>query len=158
VNNLYSYHTPFGDGHFLLSRGIIMRIFLPGAVQPAGMADSAHDEVSRRISPELSGVFDGRPADAAALHLCFHRLSPFSERVLRAAAGIPMGNVVTYGELAGLAGCPGSARAVGKALAANPFPLAVPCHRVVSARKPPGGYQGGVMMKRYLLRVEGKES
>jgi methylated-DNA-[protein]-cysteine S-methyltransferase len=63
--------------------------------------------------------------------------------------------VTTYGRLAAHVGRPGGARAVGRALAGNPFPLVVPCHRAVRADGSPGGYQGGVPMKRALLEAEG---
>jgi len=52
-------------------------------------------------------------------------------------------------------GKPNAARAVGAALAANPFPLIIPCHRVIRADGSLGGYQGGLKMKQALLRIEG---
>jgi len=66
----------------------------------------------------------------------------------------PYGHVVTYGELARRSGCPGGARAVGQAMARNPLPLVVPCHRVVAANGL-GGYGGGLPLKRRLLALEG---
>jgi methylated-DNA-[protein]-cysteine S-methyltransferase len=66
----------------------------------------------------------------------------------------PYGHVVTYGELARRSGCPGGARAVGRAMARNPLPLVVPCHRVVAAGGL-GGYGGGLRLKRRLLALEG---
>ena len=66
----------------------------------------------------------------------------------------PYGHVVTYGELARRSGCPGGARAVGQAMARNPLPLVVPCHRVVAADGL-GGYGGGLPLKRRLLALEG---
>ena len=66
----------------------------------------------------------------------------------------PYGHVVTYGELARRSGCPGGARAVGQAMARNPLPLVVPCHRVVAAGRL-GGYGGGLRLKRWLLALEG---
>jgi methylated-DNA-[protein]-cysteine S-methyltransferase len=66
----------------------------------------------------------------------------------------PYGHVVTYGELARRSGCPGGARAVGQAMARNPLPLVVPCHRVVAAGGL-GGYGGGLPLKRRLLALEG---
>ena len=66
----------------------------------------------------------------------------------------PYGRVVTYGELARRSGCAGGARAVGQAMARNPLPLVVPCHRVVAAGGL-GGYGGGLPLKRRLLALEG---
>ncbi len=68
---------------------------------------------------------------------------------------VPFGEVVTYGDLARLAGRPRAARAVGTAMAKNPIPIVVPCHRVVPAAGGLGGYGGGVDTKRFLLGLEG---
>ena len=76
-------------------------------------------------------------------------------RVLRE---IPRGEVVTYGELADLAGRPRAARAAGSAMRDNPLPFVIPCHRVVAAGGRIGGYGGGrnaVALKRELLAREG---
>ncbi len=67
----------------------------------------------------------------------------------------PPGVTTTYGELAAAAGRPGSARAVGTAMARNPVPLVVPCHRVLASGGGLGGYGGGLDMKRSLLAIEG---
>jgi methylated-DNA-[protein]-cysteine S-methyltransferase len=65
------------------------------------------------------------------------------------------GATMSYGELAAAAGRPGAARAVGYAMAHNPVPLIVPCHRVLASDGTLGGYGGGLEMKRHLLRIEG---
>lgn len=57
----------------------------------------------------------------------------FAERVYDAVKRIPEGRVATYGQIAGMIGCPGGSRAVGNALHVNPFAPIVPCHRVVAA-------------------------
>ncbi len=67
----------------------------------------------------------------------------------------PPGVTTTYGELALAAGRPGAARAVGTAMARNPVPIVVPCHRVLAAGGGLGGYGGGLDMKRSLLAIEG---
>ncbi len=67
-------------------------------------------------------------------------LSPFACRVHQALSKVPYGSVVTYGELAALAGSPKAARAVGRVMSSNPFPLLVPCHRVVNADGTIGQY------------------
>jgi methylated-DNA-[protein]-cysteine S-methyltransferase len=66
--------------------------------------------------------------------------------------------VVTYGELARTVGCPNGARAVGGAMARNPLPLLVPCHRVIGASGSLGGFSapGGVETKAALLKLEGR--
>ena len=87
------------------------------------------------------------------------RLTAFQQRVLEATAMIRPGERLTYGELARQIGSPGAARAVGSALAANPFPALVPCHRVVHADGSIGQYScGGSRVKERLLAEEASAS
>ncbi len=79
----------------------------------------------------------------------------FQQQVLRTESMIPYGQVSTYQHLAVRLGKPGASRAVGNALARNPFPVVVPCHRTVRSDMSLGGYQGGAEMKRILLENEG---
>ncbi|MBN1140380.1 MAG: methylated-DNA--[protein]-cysteine S-methyltransferase [Deltaproteobacteria bacterium] len=84
-------------------------------------------------------------------------LSPFRRAVYGELLRIPYGETVSYGELAARLGRPGAARAVGQALAANPLPLVVPCHRVVGAGGALTGFSGGegIATKMKLLDMEG---
>ncbi len=79
----------------------------------------------------------------------------FQRAVLKAVAAIPPGQTLTYGQVARKIGKPKAARAVGAALAKNPFPLVIPCHRVVAA-KGLGGYSCGPDLKRRLLDLDKK--
>ncbi|MFQ5923272.1 MAG: methylated-DNA--[protein]-cysteine S-methyltransferase [Anaerolineales bacterium] len=81
----------------------------------------------------------------------------FQRKVLEAAVSVPPGYVATYGEIAARIGKPQSSRAVGQALARNPIPIIVPCHRVVAADGALTGYSGagGIETKAHLLRLEG---
>jgi methylated-DNA-[protein]-cysteine S-methyltransferase len=80
--------------------------------------------------------------------------TPFERQILEVVCSIPAGSSMTYGAVAAAAGRPGAARAVGAALARNPFPPAIPCHRVVGADGGLRGYRGGIEMKRRLLQAE----
>ena len=80
--------------------------------------------------------------------------TPFQQDVWKACREIPYGRVSSYGALARRIGRPGAARAVGQALGANPLPLLIPCHRVVTAQERLGGFSGGVRWKKKLLRLE----
>jgi methylated-DNA-[protein]-cysteine S-methyltransferase len=79
----------------------------------------------------------------------------FRRDVLHELVRVPYGEVVTYGELAKRAEHPKAVRAVGSAMATNPLPIVVPCHRVLRAGGQLGNYGGGVDMKRWLLTLEG---
>ncbi len=83
-------------------------------------------------------------------------VSPFGRKVLSATAAIPFGEVSTYGKVAALAGSPKASRAAGNALAGNPMPIVLPCHRVLhTGGRGIGNYTGGVHRKEALLRLEG---
>jgi methylated-DNA-[protein]-cysteine S-methyltransferase len=109
------------------------------------------DILARRIGAFLKGE-DIR----FALHeIRLEHCPVFQQKVLTAEHAIPRGRVSTYGLIAGHMGHPGAARAVGTALAKNPFPIVIPCHRAVRSDGNLGGYQGGTEMKRALLGMEG---
>jgi len=78
----------------------------------------------------------------------------FQRRVLGELAKVRFGHTLSYGELASRVGKPGAARAVGGAMAKNPIPLVVPCHRVLAAGNKLGGFGGGLPLKRALLSLE----
>lgn len=142
----------------------IERIELPAAEHHiAPGAVEACDEA-------VAGVIDAWCAGAAhdldlRIDLDPADLAPFHRTVLETLRReVGWGEVVTYGELAALAGRPGAARAVGAAMAMNPLPFVIPCHRVVASagggRRRIGGYGGGddphgVALKRRLLDREG---
>jgi len=78
----------------------------------------------------------------------------FECKVYKATLSIPLGEVRTYAWIARKIGSPGAFRAVGQALKRNPYPLIIPCHRVVAAGKRLGGYSGGRRKKKMLLALE----
>lgn len=96
-------------------------------------------------------------SDLAFVKLDLKGIAPFEREVYAAARTIAAGETSTYGEIARRIGDPGAARAVGRALGRNPFPLVVPCHRVLAAGGAPGGFtaSGGVALKLRLLAIEG---
>lgn len=91
------------------------------------------------------------PLDVVRLDIC----SSFQRKVLHAEHSIPRGAVSTYRLIAKHVGTPYGARAVGMALATNPFPFVIPCHRTIRSDGTLGGYGGGQNMKRTLLEMEG---
>jgi len=93
----------------------------------------------------------GAPCPRAELDLS--GCTDFQKRVYSLVQGIERGRTKSYGEVALLAGRPGAARAVGRALAANPFMVMVPCHRVV-AKSGLGGFALGLDIKQRMLALE----
>jgi methylated-DNA-[protein]-cysteine S-methyltransferase len=86
------------------------------------------------------------------------RVDGFTRKALQVCAKIPYGKTLSYGEVAARAGSPGGARAVGQAMSKNPFPIVVPCHRVLAANGRLGGFSGGLHFKRALLDLEGAQA
>lgn len=80
--------------------------------------------------------------------------SQFAKKVYKAVLSIPLGEVRTYKWVAAKAGNPKATRAVGQILKRNPYPLLIPCHRVVSSKGDPGGYCFGKRKKTALLNLE----
>jgi methylated-DNA-[protein]-cysteine S-methyltransferase len=103
------------------------------------------------VSYELERYFKGEKIDFSCEFDIFH-LSPFARKVLEETRKIGYGETITYSELARNIGSNG-ARAVGRALAINPIPIVIPCHRVV-AKHGIGGYSAGVNIKTRLLELE----
>jgi methylated-DNA-[protein]-cysteine S-methyltransferase len=128
-----------------------LRRRFPGAVE------AAPPPLARRAIARISALLDGEAVDLGDLLLDMEQLPAFQRRVLQVARSIPVGGTLTYGEIAARIGEPGAARAVGQALGANPFPLIVPCHRVLAAGGKPGGFSapGGIATKLRLLATEG---
>jgi methylated-DNA-[protein]-cysteine S-methyltransferase len=105
------------------------------------------------LGSEINEALDGGPAEALTFDL--RGLSSFQQSVLETCATIPSGALRPYGWIADELNKPGATRAVGTALAKNPIPLLIPCHRVVRADGSIGSYAFGPDMKRDLLISEG---
>ncbi|MBK7579753.1 MAG: methylated-DNA--[protein]-cysteine S-methyltransferase [Myxococcales bacterium] len=107
-----------------------------------------------RATTELGEYFRGRRT-TFGVPLDWRLVSGFQRRVLERLARVRFGQLTTYGALAQVVGSPGAARAVGAAMAKNPLPILVPCHRVVAADGSLGGFSGGIELKRRLHQHEG---
>ncbi len=106
---------------------------------------------------ELGQYLSGRRRAFSRAFLASLRMggAAFQRRAWRALRKVPFGCVVSYGDLARMAGRPGAARAVGGAMGANPLPIVVPCHRVIASGGRIGGFGCGLEWKRFLLGLEG---
>jgi methylated-DNA-[protein]-cysteine S-methyltransferase len=107
----------------------------------------------RRLQAFASGERDD---DFLDIPLCMSDMTPFQQAVIEHCRGILAGETLSYAGLANVAGYPGAARAVGRVMATNRFPLVVPCHRVLAAGGAIGGFSApeGIEMKRRLLAPE----
>jgi methylated-DNA-[protein]-cysteine S-methyltransferase len=114
--------------------------------------------------PEVAGslvqirrYLAGEEVDLGALPVDLGGVTAFRRRAYEAARALGRGEVIGYGALAARLGSPGAARAVGGAMANNPLPIVVPCHRVVGANGAPGGFSSsrGLEHKAALLALEG---
>jgi methylated-DNA-[protein]-cysteine S-methyltransferase len=143
------YEAPgWGVGELVLENGVVVWHELPRPVRAGPIRDGKVVRLLRRY-------FAGEDVSLTDVPVDLEYDTPFFERCARALRAVPRGEVVTYGELAALAGAPGAARAAGSFCARNRLGLFVPCHRVVSAGGlgPYGSL--GLAYKRRLLELEG---
>lgn len=105
----------------------------------------------------MTRLLGGDDVDLSSVTLDMTEVPEFQQEVYAVARSLPRGVTMTYGEIATRVGAPGAAQAVGQAMGHNPFPIVVPCHRVVAAGGGNGGFSapGGVDTKLRLLAIEG---
>jgi len=110
----------------------------------------------RAIIDRIVALVGGEPVDLSDAPLDRMALPDFHARVYDVALSIRPGETLTYGEVARRIGEPGEARAVGVALGQNPWPIIVPCHRILAAGGKTGGFsaEGGVEIKLRILTIE----
>ena len=158
--------TPFGPVVLIWSRfngsPKIIRVFLSKPKLPAedrvselfpNLHSSSCVEINA-VATAIKAFLKGADIMFSLDLVDFKQCSAFQEIVLRAEYQIPRGCVSTYQLIARYLGNKNGARAVGNALAKNPFPLIVPCHRAIRSDRHLGGFQGGLDMKRALLKKE----
>ena len=148
---------------------------LTGVQLPQGNAGATRARMERRFAPAVESLppqevqqairdivrlLNGGMVDLSQVALDMSGVPGFHARVYDVARSIPAGSTMSYGDIATRLGMLTEARAVGEALGRNPFPLVVPCHRVVAADGRPGGFSasGGVMTKLRLLSIEGVQA
>jgi methylated-DNA-[protein]-cysteine S-methyltransferase len=137
--------TPFGPAWASVNE--------EGALTAFGFGEQKQDTgFSAGIASQIAEYFQGTRTEFT------FRLAPkgseFQKKVWSELMRIPMGESISYAELARRAGCPGAARAVGRANATNPIALIVPCHRVIGSNGKLTGYAYGVELKEKLLAWE----
>ncbi len=158
------HETPYGPMLVAATGDGLVRVALPAEDE-----DAVLDRLAARISPrvliaprevttqarrELDEYFGGR-REQFTIPLDWRLTAGFRREVLRATAAIPYGATASYAAMATAAGSPRAVRAAGTALATNPLPIVVPCHRVLRSDGVVGAYLGGSAMKTALLQSEG---
>ena len=160
--------TPFGEAAIIFrpTPFAIVGIELPRASRKALLAllrkqhyekPGQHEAVAAVVGV-LESYFKGNPIAPPWEWLSMGHFTPLQQSVLKACARIPYGQVRTYRELAEAVGRPRAYRFVGTTLAKNPFPLMIPCHRVVRSDGNPGRFGGGAEMKRKLIALGARQA
>ncbi|MFC0080930.1 methylated-DNA--[protein]-cysteine S-methyltransferase, partial [Aciditerrimonas ferrireducens] len=153
----WPFETSVGRGIlFVGDRGLQGVALGAGAPEVAALDQGRVPSWVERAARAIAAQLDGAVPRQEDLPLDWTVVSPFTARVLRALGQVPAGTTASYGQVAAAIGASGAARAVGRALAANPWPVLVPCHRVLRSDGQLGGYSGpgGVHLKARLLALE----
>jgi methylated-DNA-[protein]-cysteine S-methyltransferase len=144
---------------------------LTGVLLPEASREATRERLARRYpdAPEtepsaeakaaieaMTALLAGEAADLSFIRLDLDRVGAFEKQVYAIARAIPPGSTLTYGEIATRLGDRLLARAVGQALGANPWPIVMPCHRVLAADGKVGGFSapGGLQTKARMLSIE----
>ena len=168
MTRYWIFPTLLGECLIVASEKGIKRLVLPGwsrkrmidyvldfYPQAERASEPAPDYVQKAINYVVE-YFEGKKPKAKDLRLDLSELSPFKKRVYEKISEIPWGETRTYLWVADELGNPRAVRAVAQALARNPLPLFIPCHRVVGKDGSLKGFSapGGVKLKKYLLQME----
>ena len=140
---------------------------LPEATQAATrkrmqsrFAEAVESKPSKQLETtikRITALLQSKAADLTDTPLCMDGVPAFHRQVYELVRRIPAGQTLSYGEVAQRLGKPGAARAVGQAMGRNPFPIIVPCHRVLAANGKLGGFTafGSTDTKQRMLQIEG---
>lgn len=155
------FETELGPGIVTASEKGICKVDLPcpgvcrSQAQPVPDAGNA-SPLTEQAAEMLKLHFKGEPQPFDSIPVDLSSMSDFKTRVLLLIRAIPHGEVKSYGQVAAMAGMPRAFRAIGGALAANPVPIIIPCHRVVGSNGNLTGYSapGGLHLKKIILLME----
>ncbi len=145
------------DGELLAIRLNLPADDLTGMLEKIAPLAEPGGEEAGALEKALRAYFTGEDRRAIARWPVSRKAlgGAFRREVYEALRQVPAGSTVSYGELAARVGRPKAARAVGRAMATNQVPIAIPCHRVLAANGALGGFTGGLHLKRALLALEG---
>ena len=156
--------TRYGSGIVYATAEGIAKVEIPDLsrhepVHQQVVPDSEPSEITLHAAHMLQRYFKGERTDFGDIPVVLDGMTPFRQIVLNVLRNLQFGEVCSYGQLAIVCGSPHAARAVGGALALNPVPVIIPCHRVMASDGRLTGYSapGGESTKRALLKMEGVE-
>lgn len=156
--------TEYGPGAVYATGQGIVKVDIPDlsrhkAAHNAGLLECEPSELTIRAALMLQRYFRGERIDFNDIPIVLDGVTPFRQNVLTVIRCLAYGEICSYGQVARECGSPHSARAIGGALAANPIPIIIPCHRVAGSGGHLTGFSapGGEATKRALLKMEGVE-
>ncbi len=154
------FETALGPCGIAWSETGLTGVLLPGIPGLTGRSARAPEAVPGTMGDVVAAIvalLDGERTDLRWVPLDESAIDPFRRSVHAAAREIAPGETVSYGDIARAIGKPDAPRAVGHALGENPFPIVVPCHRVLSSTGALHGFSapGGIATKRRMLEIEG---
>ena len=167
INPLLHHHifeTIFGFAAIVFKEdnSSVKRIFLPSNSKAASekllkethSSSPGHTPKILKLSSNIQAYFNGTPISLSMESIDLSKLSDLEQLVLKTVATIKYGTTQTYGQISEQIGRSRAYRFVGTTLAKNPFPLVIPCHRIVRADGSPGGFAGGTTLKERMLEME----
>jgi methylated-DNA-[protein]-cysteine S-methyltransferase len=156
--------TTFGHAGILFQTNpfLLKGVFLPRTrksdlvkqMKANGPAKPARNKKAHIICKEIQAYFARHPVKTPWQLLDLNGLTPLQRATLKAVAAVPYGEVRSYSEIAAQVGRPQACRFVGTTLSRNPFPIFIPCHRIVRADGSLGGFSGGTDLKQRMLLLE----
>lgn len=148
----------FKENPFALVRVILPRPDRRTLLRQAGKAlwgKTGRHKNADMMVPRLQNYFNGKPIEIPWEWTPLSDLTDLEQRVLLKTAEIPYGKTRSYKEVAEAAGRAGACRFAGNVMAKNPFPVLIPCHRVIKSDGSIGHYGGGPKLKQAMLEMEG---
>jgi methylated-DNA-[protein]-cysteine S-methyltransferase len=155
-----TFSTPLGTCAIAWSDAGLTRFLLPDPERRGTDTETEPPPWVAEVIERVRQHIAGNAQDFSDLRFDFGRMSEFNRAVLRATLAVKSGRTATYGDIAIAIGQPiAASRAVGTALGDNPFPLLIPCHRIVATSGKMTGFSGpgGVATKVKLLALEGAQ-
>ncbi len=156
--------TRYGAGIVYAADHGVVKVEIPDlscnqTTAPVTLPEFESSETTVQVAHMLERYFQGECIDFSSIPVLFDAMTPFRRTVLKVIRTLGFGEICSYGDVAHMCGSPHAARAVGGALASNPVPIIIPCHRVVASDGRLTGFSapGGESTKKALLQMEGVE-